>query len=882
MGHGGRGWVVERCLVFGDALVEVEEGGGEGGPGFGEGGSVVELGLVEIGEDSEFGGGGGAGEGEAEGVGDLVGQGGVGFFGEDAGGEGLGGFDVDGVVEEGEGLEGGVAAGAFDDAGHAGGGVEVDEAGVGGAAFEDDVEAAAVFFLADGDGVVVLLAADFFPEAVGLRRIDGGAAFFGAEEAGDGEGVVADGFGVEAEAGAAGVEVVGVVFFDEFGGEGGVLAEGGGGGDEAEEFFHGPAVFHEGDGEVVEQFGMGGRGAFDAEVFDGGDEAVAEEFGPPAVDGDAGGEGVFFGNEPLGEAEAVGGAGGFGEDGGGGGGDGGGGVGVDAALEDGGHAGLGELLHDFGGGGFEGGEFFVDAGHLFFHGGEAGHFEVEVFAELGELAGVVFRALEEGGDGGGEGGGGEAAGEGGEADTAEGAGAAVGLGEGDDEFLGGGEAEGGFEFEGGVVRFGEFGVDGPGGFGVVVDGAGGVEVLLGEVGGGGGEFEGLAVVVIGVGEAGAGFEGVEDEVGAVGGAAAGSGAGEVGVGEGFELEAGDVFEGGGFEDEAVGVGVGGFAGEEDGAVFEFAVGGAVFGDEFDDVEGVLGDGFGRGGAGFFEPGLEGGVGVFLEGGHAGFDGGFFGLEFLAGGVGGGAGHFEGAAVEGDGAGDFGVGAFGFFLGVVEVGEEAVVVGLGDGVVFVVVALGALEGGAEPDGAGGVDAVEDLIDAAFLGFGAGFDVGGGAAMEASGDDLIDGGVGEEVAGDLLDGEAVEGHVGVEGVDDPVAEAPDFAEVVALEAVGVGVAGEVEPRAGPADAEFGGVEELVDEGFDGGLGVFGGGGFEGGDLGGGGREAGEGEVEAAGEGGRVGGFGGGEVFGFEAGEDEAVEVVFGPGGVFDRGR
>ena len=57
----------------------------------------------------------------------------------------------------------------------------------------------------------------------------------------------------------------------------------------------------------------------------------------------------------------------------------------------------------------------------------------------------------------------------------------------------------------------------------------------------------------------------------------------------------------------------------------------------------------------------------------------------------------------------------------------------------------------------------------------------------------------MTGKLLDGELVEGHVRVERVDDPVAPGPDVAQVIALEAVGVGVAGEIKPGARPADAE-----------------------------------------------------------------------------------
>ena len=54
-----------------------------------------------------------------------------------------------------------------------------------------------------------------------------------------------------------------------------------------------------------------------------------------------------------------------------------------------------------------------------------------------------------------------------------------------------------------------------------------------------------------------------------------------------------------------------------------------------------------------------------------------------------------------------------------------------------------------------------------------------------------GVGQQVAGELLDRELVERHVAVEGVDHPVAPPPHVALAVGLVAVGVGIAGRVEP-------------------------------------------------------------------------------------------
>ena len=57
-----------------------------------------------------------------------------------------------------------------------------------------------------------------------------------------------------------------------------------------------------------------------------------------------------------------------------------------------------------------------------------------------------------------------------------------------------------------------------------------------------------------------------------------------------------------------------------------------------------------------------------------------------------------------------------------------------------------------------------------------------------------GIGQQVAGELLDCEPVERHVAVEGVDHPIAIRPHLAVIVDVEAVRVGVARGVEPVAG----------------------------------------------------------------------------------------
>ena len=135
------------------------------------------------------------------------------------------------------------------------------------------------------------------------------------------------------------------------------------------------------------------------------------------------------------------------------------------------------------------------------------------------------------------------------------------------------------------------------------------------------------------------------------------------------------------------------------------------------------------------------------------------------------------------------------VGVVQEGEHAVVFVLRQRVVLVGVALGALDGQAEHALADGVHAVEHRLHAELLGIDAAFLVDHRVAQEAGGHHLVLRGVRQQVAGDLLDDELVVGQVAVQGVDDPVAIEPDLPRLVLLVAVGVGVAGGVEPDAAP---------------------------------------------------------------------------------------
>ena len=150
-----------------------------------------------------------------------------------------------------------------------------------------------------------------------------------------------------------------------------------------------------------------------------------------------------------------------------------------------------------------------------------------------------------------------------------------------------------------------------------------------------------------------------------------------------------------------------------------------------------------------------------------------------------------------------------FVDVVEKGEEPVELPLGHGVVLVVVAAGAAQGQTQEDDPGGVHPVDHGFDPVLLEVDAPFQIQLGVAVKPAGHDLVLGGVGDQVPGDLLDHELVVGQIPVQGLDHPVPIFPDLAGQVVVVSVGVGVAGQVEPVASPALAVVGGTQKIVDE-------------------------------------------------------------------------
>jgi hypothetical protein len=136
------------------------------------------------------------------------------------------------------------------------------------------------------------------------------------------------------------------------------------------------------------------------------------------------------------------------------------------------------------------------------------------------------------------------------------------------------------------------------------------------------------------------------------------------------------------------------------------------------------------------------------------------------------------------------------LDVADESEERVIVGLGDRVELVLVAAGAADGQAEKCGGDGADVVVEIVVVGGF-FIVGLVVPDAKAIEAGGDEGIVGDIFDFIAGQLLADKLVVGFVLIECAYDVIAIAPGVGFfAVALVAVGLGVADDVEPEAGPA--------------------------------------------------------------------------------------
>ena len=143
------------------------------------------------------------------------------------------------------------------------------------------------------------------------------------------------------------------------------------------------------------------------------------------------------------------------------------------------------------------------------------------------------------------------------------------------------------------------------------------------------------------------------------------------------------------------------------------------------------------------------------------------------------------------------------------------VALRDGIVLVIVAVRAFERESEPGHAERAHAVGNVLDAIFLVDDAALGVDDVIAPEAGGDALLERRVRQQVAGKLLGEEAIVRHVGVEALQHPVAPAPHGPRGIVVEAMRVGVAGDVQPVHCHALAVAGRGKQAVDGGAIGGF-------------------------------------------------------------------
>ena len=153
--------------------------------------------------------------------------------------------------------------------------------------------------------------------------------------------------------------------------------------------------------------------------------------------------------------------------------------------------------------------------------------------------------------------------------------------------------------------------------------------------------------------------------------------------------------------------------------------------------------------------------------------------------------------------DFGVqgGRHVFLDARIEKCEHAVVLGLGERIILVAVALCTGHGQPHEHTGGRIHAVDDLFDAVLLGIHAPLPIGECVAMKTRRHPLLERGPGQQIPCELLDDELVVGLVPVKRFDHPLPIAPGMGpNRVLLEAVAVCVACQIQPMPPPAFAKM----------------------------------------------------------------------------------
>ena len=108
-----------------------------------------------------------------------------------------------------------------------------------------------------------------------------------------------------------------------------------------------------------------------------------------------------------------------------------------------------------------------------------------------------------------------------------------------------------------------------------------------------------------------------------------------------------------------------------------------------------------------------------------------------------------------------------------------------------VALRAIHRQTEKRLAHGVYAINQTFDAKLFGINGAFLVAHRIAQKSRGDFLIECRIGQQVSGQLLDGELIERHVLIHCLDDPITIRPNRARLIFFKSVRVGITRYVKP-------------------------------------------------------------------------------------------
>ena len=139
-----------------------------------------------------------------------------------------------------------------------------------------------------------------------------------------------------------------------------------------------------------------------------------------------------------------------------------------------------------------------------------------------------------------------------------------------------------------------------------------------------------------------------------------------------------------------------------------------------------------------------------------------------------------------------------FVVAIDEREQPIIFLLRQGIIFVVVALGALNREPEHALADRVHAIEHRVHPELLGVHAAFFIEHRVAQKTGRHNLVLRGIGQQIAGELLDNELIIRQIAIERVDHVITIEPDVARFILFEPIRIRVARRIKPMAAPAFA------------------------------------------------------------------------------------